>query len=110
MGTKKRVAVVTGGNRGIGLEVARQLGKRGLSVVLGCRDETAGLLKIVIDASNDRILGATILAVEGGELTHVLYTLMLANLPYTLLKGAVYIHPTLAEVFFALMDSVKPVD
>ena len=74
------------------------------------RDETAGLMKVIIDASNDRILGAAILAAEGGELIHVLYTLMLANLPYTLLKGAVYIHPTLTEGFFALMDSVKPVD
>lgn len=74
------------------------------------RDETAGLMKIIVDAADDRILGATILAVEGGELIHVLYTLMLANLPYTLLKGAVYIHPTLAEGFFALMDSVKPAD
>jgi len=74
------------------------------------RDETAGLMKIVVDAANDRILGATILASEGGELVHVLYTLMLGNLPYTLLKGAVYIHPTLAEGFFALMDGVKPVD
>jgi pyruvate/2-oxoglutarate dehydrogenase complex dihydrolipoamide dehydrogenase (E3) component len=74
------------------------------------RDETAGLIKIIVDAANDRILGATILASEGGELVHILYTLMLGNLPYTLLKGAVYIHPTLAEGFFALMDSVKPVD
>ncbi len=73
-------------------------------------DETAGLMKINIDASNDRILGATILGVNGGELIHVLYTLMLGNLPYTLLKGAVYIHPTLAEGFFALMESVKPAD
>jgi pyruvate/2-oxoglutarate dehydrogenase complex dihydrolipoamide dehydrogenase (E3) component len=74
------------------------------------RDETAGLMKIIIDASNDRILGATILSVEGGELVHILYTLMLGNLPYTLLKGAVYIHPTLAEGFFSLMENVKPVD
>jgi hypothetical protein len=35
---------------------------------------------------------------------------MLADLPYTLLKGAVYIHPTLAEGFFTLMEGVKPVD
>jgi hypothetical protein len=35
---------------------------------------------------------------------------MLAHQPYTLLKGAVYIHPTLAEGFFFLMDNVKPVD
>jgi hypothetical protein len=38
----------------------------------------------------------------------ILGTLMLANQPYTLLKGAVYIHPTLAEGFFALMEDVKP--
>ena len=74
------------------------------------RDETSGLMKIIVDAANDRILGATTLAVEGGELIHVLYTLMLGNLPYTLLKGAVYIHPTLTEGFFALMEDVKPVN
>jgi pyruvate/2-oxoglutarate dehydrogenase complex dihydrolipoamide dehydrogenase (E3) component len=74
------------------------------------RDETAGLMKVIVDASNDRILGAAILGAEGGELVHVLYTLMLGNLPYTLLKGAVYIHPTLTEGFFTLLDSVKPAD
>ena len=74
------------------------------------RDETAGLMKVIVDAANDRILGAAILASEGGELVHVLYTLMLGNLPYTLLKGAVYIHPTLTEGLFALLDSVKPAD
>ena len=70
--------------------------------------ETAGLMKIVVDASNDRILGASILASEGGELVQILGAMMLANQPYTLLKGAVYIHPTLAEGFFSLMDDVKP--
>jgi pyruvate/2-oxoglutarate dehydrogenase complex dihydrolipoamide dehydrogenase (E3) component len=74
------------------------------------RGETAGLMKLVVDASNDRILGASILASEGGELVQILGTLMLANQPYTLLKGAVYIHPTLAEGFFSLMEDVKPVD
>ena len=74
------------------------------------RGETAGLMKLVVDATNDRILGAFILASEGGELVQILATLMLANQPYTLLKGAVYIHPTLAEGFFALMEDVKPAD
>lgn len=72
------------------------------------RDETAGLMKIIVNAVDDRILGASILASEGGELVQILSTLMLAGLPYTLLKGAVYIHPTLAEGFFSLMESVKP--
>lgn len=38
----KRIAVVTGANRGIGLEVARQLGAAGDTVVLGSRDVDAG--------------------------------------------------------------------
>ena len=74
------------------------------------RGETAGLMKIVVDADSDRILGASILASEGGELVQILGTMMLAKQPYTLLKGAVYIHPTLAEGFFALMEDVKPVN
>ncbi len=74
------------------------------------RDETAGLMKLVVDAANDQILGASILASEGGELVQILSTMMLGQLPYTLLQGSIYIHPTLAEGFFALMDDVKPVD
>ncbi|MDR3747897.1 MAG: mercuric reductase [Acidobacteriota bacterium] len=74
------------------------------------RDETAGLMKLIVDASNDRILGASILSGDGGETVQIPYTLMLADKPYTLLKGAVYIHPTWAEGLFFLMDAVKPVD
>ena len=74
------------------------------------RDETAGLMKVIVNAADDRILGAAILASEGGELVHILYALMLGNLPYTVLKQAIYIHPTLAEGFFALLDSVRPVN
>jgi pyruvate/2-oxoglutarate dehydrogenase complex dihydrolipoamide dehydrogenase (E3) component len=74
------------------------------------RDETAGLMKVVIDAKTDQILGAAILASEGGELVQILEFVMLAGAPYTLLKGAVYIHPTLAEGFWTLMEEVKPVE
>jgi pyruvate/2-oxoglutarate dehydrogenase complex dihydrolipoamide dehydrogenase (E3) component len=73
------------------------------------RDETTGLMKLVVDARTDRILGAAILATEGGELVHILSTLVLAGAPYTTLKGAIYIHPTLAEGLWTLMENVKPV-
>jgi NAD(P)-dependent dehydrogenase (short-subunit alcohol dehydrogenase family) len=34
--------LITGGNRGIGLETARQLARRGFHVILGARDEDSG--------------------------------------------------------------------
>jgi pyruvate/2-oxoglutarate dehydrogenase complex dihydrolipoamide dehydrogenase (E3) component len=70
--------------------------------------ETAGLMKIIVDAQNDRILGAAILGSEGGETVQILGAMIWADAPYTVLKGAVYIHPTMAEGFFGLMESVKP--
>ena len=55
MTTEKRIALVTGGNRGIGFETCRQLAKLGLGVILSARDITKGqiatkeLVKIGLD-------------------------------------------------------------
>jgi pyruvate/2-oxoglutarate dehydrogenase complex dihydrolipoamide dehydrogenase (E3) component len=38
-----------------------------------------------------------VLAAEGAELVHVYIALMNAGAPYTVLDGAVHIHPTLSE-------------
>ena len=66
-------------------------------------------MKIVVDAESDKVLGAAILSSSGDEVVQILSTLMLADKPYKLLKGAIYIHPTIAEGFFGLMENVKPV-
>jgi NAD(P)-dependent dehydrogenase (short-subunit alcohol dehydrogenase family) len=42
MSTDKKIALITGGNKGIGLETARQLGKLGVTVLIGVRDEAKG--------------------------------------------------------------------
>jgi NAD(P)-dependent dehydrogenase (short-subunit alcohol dehydrogenase family) len=42
MSTDKKVALITGGNKGIGLETARQLGKLGITVLIGVRDVAKG--------------------------------------------------------------------
>lgn len=39
---EQKVAIVTGGNRGIGLEIGRQLARRGLRVLLAARDRARG--------------------------------------------------------------------
>src|SRR5690348_7312487 len=46
----KKIAVVSGANRGIGLEISKQLAARGVHVVLTSRDETAGC------AARDRLV------------------------------------------------------
>lgn len=42
MATEKKVAFITGGNRGIGLETARQLAQTGVKVIIGSRNIEAG--------------------------------------------------------------------
>jgi NAD(P)-dependent dehydrogenase (short-subunit alcohol dehydrogenase family) len=42
MSEQTKVALITGGNKGIGLETARQLGKLGVTVLIGARDLAKG--------------------------------------------------------------------
>ncbi|MBI4419204.1 MAG: mercuric reductase [Gemmatimonadetes bacterium] len=71
------------------------------------RNETSGLMKVVVDADSERILGAAILGQGGGELVQTLMALMMAGASWKHFYQAVYIHPTMTEGFFALMNSVK---
>src|SRR5579883_2132199 len=42
MNTVRKVALITGANKGLGFETARQLGKQGITVLIGARDEARG--------------------------------------------------------------------
>ena len=60
-------------------------------------DETRGLMKILVHAETERILGAAILGIEGGEIASMLQIAMMGDLPYTALRDGVFAHPGLAE-------------
>jgi pyruvate/2-oxoglutarate dehydrogenase complex dihydrolipoamide dehydrogenase (E3) component len=60
-------------------------------------NEARGFMKAVVDADTGQILGAAILGIEGGEVMTILQMGIMGNLPYTILRDAVFAHPTLAE-------------
>jgi pyruvate/2-oxoglutarate dehydrogenase complex dihydrolipoamide dehydrogenase (E3) component len=73
--------------------------------------ESRGFMKAVIDADTDQILGAAILAVEGGEMMSVLQVAMMGKLPYTAIRDGIFTHPTLTEMLsdlFVFMDMPPP--
>ena len=69
--------------------------------------ETRGFMKAVVDAETDQILGCAVLGIEGGEIMAMIQIAMLGNMPYTVLRDAVFAHPTLAESLNALFSRVE---
>jgi pyruvate/2-oxoglutarate dehydrogenase complex dihydrolipoamide dehydrogenase (E3) component len=59
--------------------------------------ETRGMLKAIVDAETEQILGAAILAPEGGELMSMVELAMMGKLTYRVLEDAVFAHPAYAE-------------
>jgi pyruvate/2-oxoglutarate dehydrogenase complex dihydrolipoamide dehydrogenase (E3) component len=59
--------------------------------------ETRGYLKVVVDGDTDQILGASILAAEGGEVMSVVQVAMRAGLPASTLRDMIFAHPTMVE-------------
>jgi pyruvate/2-oxoglutarate dehydrogenase complex dihydrolipoamide dehydrogenase (E3) component len=71
-------------------------------------DETRGVMKVIVNAENEEIVGAAILGSEGGEIMSVIEVAMMGKLKYTALRDAVFAHPSLAEslnnLFFHFAD------
>jgi pyruvate/2-oxoglutarate dehydrogenase complex dihydrolipoamide dehydrogenase (E3) component len=60
-------------------------------------DESRGLMKVIVHRDTDRILGAAVLGIEGGEVMSILQIAMMGDLPFDALRDGVFAHPTLAE-------------
>jgi pyruvate/2-oxoglutarate dehydrogenase complex dihydrolipoamide dehydrogenase (E3) component len=71
-------------------------------------DEKQGFMKALVSASDDRILGFTMIGAEASEVLAAIQTAMLGRAPYTELLDAVIVHLTFAEGFGPLFSSVPP--
>jgi dihydrolipoamide dehydrogenase len=60
-------------------------------------NETLGLMKAIVDADSKKILGAAVLASEGGEIMSVLQMAMEGNITYDRIRNCVFAHPTYSE-------------
>jgi pyruvate/2-oxoglutarate dehydrogenase complex dihydrolipoamide dehydrogenase (E3) component len=69
-------------------------------------DETAGLLKILVDPRSERVLGAAIVGAEAGELIHVFVALLAAGAPVRALVDLEAVHPSFAEGLQTLVMSL----
>jgi len=73
------------------------------------KGETQGFMKVVVDAETRLILGAAILGTGGDEAIHGILDVMNAGIPYTVLRRAVPIHPTVSELIPTMLGEMKPI-
>lgn len=72
------------------------------------RGETQGFMKVLVDAQTERVLGASLLCIEGDEIVHSLLDVMAADASYRVVQRAVHIHPTVSELIPTLLGQLVP--
>src|SRR3984885_2893817 len=92
--------------QGIPVRVAKLPMRRVLRT--NATDETEGFMKVLVGATDDRILGFTMIGSEAGEGMAAIQTAILADLPYTKLRAAVFAHLTVAGGVGPVVESVTP--
>ena len=90
--------------------ISYRLAKIPLSAVLRARTltDTRGFMKALIDTMNDRIIGFSMFGSEAGEVMATVQVAMIAGLPFTSLRDAIFTHPTMAEGLIALFGDAPP--
>ena len=72
--------------------------------------ETTGVMRILVDADTEEILGATILGLQADDVIQVVSTAMQAGVRYPAIRDALPIHPTVAEYLPSILGSLQPLD
>jgi|SRR5919106_5401340 pyruvate/2-oxoglutarate dehydrogenase complex dihydrolipoamide dehydrogenase (E3) component len=74
------------------------------------RSETKGFMKIIVDAETRQLLGAALLGIEGDEIVQGLLDMMYAKAPWTVIRRAMHIHPTVYEMIPYMFDDLQPLE
>jgi pyruvate/2-oxoglutarate dehydrogenase complex dihydrolipoamide dehydrogenase (E3) component len=94
----------------------RKTGKPALISIMAMKDvmranergETKGFMKVLVDRDSKQILGASFLGLESDEVIHCVLDVMYAKAPYTVIRRAMHIHPTVSEFVPTMMERLKP--
>lgn len=73
-------------------------------------EDTQGLLKAVVDANTDKILGVQLLCAEAHEMINFMQLAIKYGLTYQQVRDHIFMHPTMSESLndlFALVDGLK---
>jgi pyruvate/2-oxoglutarate dehydrogenase complex dihydrolipoamide dehydrogenase (E3) component len=101
-----RVGLSEGEAQRLGIPV--RIAKLPVSAVLRTltTGESKGFMKALVDESDDRILGFTMIGAEADGLLAAMQMAILAKLPYPMVRDAIFAHPTMAEGLGALFANV----
>ena len=72
------------------------------------KGETQGFMKIAVDGETGAILGAAILGTGGDEVIHSILDVMYAKAPWTVIRRAMHIHPTVSELVPTMLSDLRP--
>ena len=72
--------------------------------------ETQGFVKVLVDADDDRLLGASVLGVRGDEVVNLFALAMSAGLTTAQFRRAVLVHPTVGELMPWVLAGLRPLD
>jgi pyruvate/2-oxoglutarate dehydrogenase complex dihydrolipoamide dehydrogenase (E3) component len=88
--------------------IAVRVARLPISKVLRTRTtgETVGFMKVLVEASGDKIVGFAMIGPEAGEVLAAVQTAILGSLPYTLFRDAILTHPTMAEGLVGLFAAI----
>jgi len=109
MNSKKKISLVTGGNRGLGFETCRQLAELGLTVILSARDISKG--EKAARQLSDRGLDVVFYQLDVSNKSHIQHTANVIKQQFgrldTLVNNAAILYDTSQSTINANLDVVN---